>query len=99
MVHSWQQIARAIGAAADLEEALALAVHEVRAALPVDACEIYLADANSRFAVRWSRCATRRRRRAQAHRREFAAALPGAFWACRSSTITVCSVSSPPGRA
>jgi phosphotransferase system, enzyme I, PtsP len=49
---SWRQIVREVNAARSLHDALALIVHGVKNALPVDACAVYLTDIeNDQFAL------------------------------------------------
>jgi phosphotransferase system enzyme I (PtsP) len=44
MLPSWRQIVREVNAAPSLHDALALIVHRVRDALPIEACAVYLTD-------------------------------------------------------
>jgi phosphotransferase system enzyme I (PtsP) len=44
MLLSWRQIVREVNAAASLQDALALLVHRVKDALPIDVCSVYLTD-------------------------------------------------------
>src|SRR4051812_26544714 len=44
MLLSWRQIVRQVNAAPSLHDALAIIVHRVKDALPIDACAVYLTD-------------------------------------------------------
>ena len=49
---SWRQIVHEVNAARSLQDALALIVHGVKNALPIDACAVYLTDTeNDRFVL------------------------------------------------
>ena len=52
MLLSWRQIVREVNAAPSLHDALALIVHRVKDALPIDACAVYLTDfANDQYVL------------------------------------------------